>query len=151
MNQESGRSLVEIIGVMAIGAVLLAGAVAAYNSIRARTSRTIATATLEEIAKNTKLLLEVGGDYSTVSIDYLIKSGALKNSNQPIGAPEWSITSSADGYSFAINLTGLTRGECEYFTTINMDWAVGVSVNGFAEDPATYCISGDNEISFIVE
>ncbi len=151
MNNESGRSLVEVVGVMAIGAVLIAGSVAAYNVIRGRITRTLATEELAQIAKNVKLLLELGGDYTGVSVDYLIKSGALKNDKQPIGGPDWSVTSSADGYSFSINLTGLSRGECDYFVTVQTDWAARVKVNGFESDPGAYCMSSDNEVSFIVE
>lgn len=152
MTEQSGRSLVEIIGVMAIGAVLMAALVTTYTTVRNRQMRTIAVSTLEQIAKNTKLLMEMRGDYSGVSVDYLVKSGALKNTKAPIGNDEWSVTSSIDGSEFLINLTGLTKGECDYFTTVNMSWADRVKVNGFESDPGTYCLTiGGNEVSIIVQ
>ncbi len=152
MREESGRSLIEIIGVMAIAGVMLAGVVATYNVVRNRQIRTIALDTLEQIAKNTKLLLEVRGDYTGVSVDYLIKSGALKTNKQPIGKPDWSITSSVDGNEFNINLVGLSRGECDYFTTVRMDWVTKIKVNGYESDPGAYCLSsGDNELTLIIE
>lgn len=152
MREQSGRSLIEIIGVMAIGGILMAALVATYNTVRNRQVRTIATAGLEQIAKNTKLLMEMRGDYSGVSVGYLIKAGALKNDKPPIGAAEWSVTSSVDGHEFLINLTGLTKGECDYFTTVNLEWADRVKVNGFESDPGTYCLTtGGNEVSFIVQ
>jgi hypothetical protein len=91
-------------------------------------------------------------DYSIVSVDYLIKSGALKNADAPIGGADWSVQPSIDNSGFSINLTGLTKSECDYFTTIKLNWATYISVNGYQNEPGTYCLStGGNEISFIVE
>ena len=72
MKYESGRSLIEIIGVLAITAVMTAAAVGIYNSIRHNQKNTIAAAELRELAKNTKLLMEMRGDYTGVSVDYLV-------------------------------------------------------------------------------
>lgn len=152
MREQSGRSLIEIIGVMAIAGVLTAGVIVTYNTIRSRQTRTIAAAQLEQIATNVKLLMNARHDYSGVSVDYLIKSGALKSSKAPIGSADWSVTSSFDGNGFLINLKDLTKGDCDYFTTVKMDWVTRIKVNGFESDPGTYCIStGGNEVSFIVQ
>lgn len=152
MKQESGRSLIEILGVLAIGGILTAGAITTYNTIRNRQIRTVATGQMENIAKNTKLLLSMKGDYSGVSVDYLIKSGALKNNKAPIGSESWSVTSSLDGKEFSINLVGLTKGECDYFTTVNLDWSNKIKVNGNETNPGSYCLTtGNNDVSFIVQ
>ncbi|MDR0741315.1 MAG: type II secretion system GspH family protein [Rickettsiales bacterium] len=152
MREESGRSLIEVIGVMAIGAIMTAALVATYNTVRNRQVRTIASSRLEQIAKHAKLLMEMRQDYSGVSVDYMVKSGALKNTKPPIGGDGWSITSSADGKEFLINLKGLTKGECDYFTTAKLEWASGIKVNGYESDPGTYCLTtGGNEVSFVVQ
>ena len=152
MKQESGRSLIEIIGVLAIAGVMTVATVAVYNSVRNRQVRTIAKTDLEQIAKNTKLLLEMRGDYAGVSVDYLIKSGALKSNRAPIGSSDWSITSSVDGSKFLINLTGLSTDDCAFFTTAYLGWAIGIRVNGYETDPGAYCLrTGDNQLSFIVQ
>ncbi|MBN1325236.1 MAG: type II secretion system protein [Alphaproteobacteria bacterium] len=152
MRNESGRSLIEIMGVLAITGILTAGTIATYNNIRNRQARTIATSQLEMIAKNTRLLMSMTGDYTGVSVDYLIKSGALKNTKAPLGSPEWSVTSSTDGNEFLINLVGLSKADCDYFTTKNMEWVSKIEVNGYEIDPGNYCLStGNNKISFIVQ
>lgn len=152
MREQSGRSLIEIIGYLAIAGILMAGVITTYNVIRNRQVRVIATATIEQIAKNTKLLMELRGSYNGVSVDYLIKSGALKNNKSPIGGAEWSVTPSIDGKEFLINLTDLSKGECDYFTTVKMEFAARVKVNGYESDPGTYCLTtGANELSIIVQ
>ncbi len=152
MKHESGRSLIEVIGVLAIAGIMTAAALGTYKMVRNNQARHIANSTLADIAKNTKLLLEMRGDYTGVSVDYLVKSGAIKTPAAPIGGANWSVTASADGKSFSINLVELTRGECEYFVTATPVWTTSMLVNGYESDPDTHCLSSSaNQISFIVE
>lgn len=152
MKHESGRSLIEVIGVLAIAGIMTAAALGTYKMVRNNQARHIANSTLSDIAKNTKLLLEMRGDYTGVSVDYLVKSGAIKTPAAPIGGANWSVTASADGKSFSINLVELTRGECEYFVTATPVWTTSMLVNGYESDPDTRCLSSSaNQISFIVE
>lgn len=85
MNHESGASLIEIIGVLAIAGVMSGAAIAMYNVIRNNQARKIASIELEEIAKNTKMLMGLRGDYTGLSVDYLVSAGALQNNSAPIG------------------------------------------------------------------
>ncbi len=150
MRNESGRSLIEIIGVLAITAVMTASAVGIYNSIRHNQKNTIAAAELRELAKNTKLLMEMRGDYSGVSVDYLVKAGALKSPNPPIGK-SWSVNVGVDVTSFSIDLVGLSRGECEFFATALPNWASDMFVNGYRVEDSVNCFaSSENNISFVV-
>ena len=153
MRSESGRSLIEVVGVIAIGTVMTVAAIGMYRMMRENNTRTIATSQLEQIAKDTKLLLEMRGDYSGVSVGYLIKAGALKSDKAPLGGDNWSINASTDGESFSINLTELTQGECSYFLTKKPSWATSMLINGFeALDNSDRCFSTPtNQISFIVE
>ena len=150
MKQESGRSLIEMMGVLAIAGILTAGTIATYNTIRGRQNRTIATSELEMIVKNTKLLLSMKEDYSGVCVSYLVKSGALKNDKAPLGSSDWTITSSADGKEFYITLTGLSKSDCDYFTTANIGCFDRIIVNGYEFNPENYCLStGNNQVSFV--
>lgn len=152
MRTESGRSLIEVIGVLAITGLMTIGAMGAYKIIRSNQERTIANATMEQIAQDTKILLELRGDYTGVSVDYLIKAGALKSDAAPLGGDDWSVVASADGKSFSINLTELTEGECDYFETSIPKWASAVLINGNELDGSDHCFSSaTNQISFIIE
>lgn len=152
MKMESGRSLIEIIGVLAITGVMTASAIGVYNMIRKNQVRSIASAELEQIAKDTKILLSPRGNYTGVSVDYLIKAGALKSGRAPLGGDAWSISASSDGLSFAINLVELSNGECEYFVTATPKWANAMLVNGYESGESSNCFSSKtNQVSFIVE
>ena len=152
MKYEYGRSLIEIIGVLAIGAVMSVATIKMYQHVHTTQVRTIATSELEQIAKNTKLLAGARGTYDGVSVDYLIKSGALKSDAAPLGGENWSVTSSFDGATFSINLTELSAGECAYFMAKRPTWANAMLINGAEEDGTSHCFSTNtNQISFIVE
>ena len=129
MNQESGRSLMEIIGVLAIAGVMSASAISIYNVIKNNQARKIASMEIEQIAKNVKLLMELRGDYTGVSIQYLISSGALKSDKAPIGDEGWSVEAINNGKGFSINLTNLSSGECQYFATAKQNWATKIIIN----------------------
>lgn len=153
MITERGASMIEIIGVLAIAGLMSAAAIGMYNTIRNNQARKIASTQMDEIVRNTKMLMDMQGDYSGVSVGYLLSAGALDNANPPIGGDAWSVTPNFDGTGFAINLTELSSGECEYFATTRPDWATRVVINGSdytGKNPN--CFSSDiNQISFFVE
>lgn len=150
MKYESGRSLIEIIGVLAITAVMTASAIGIYNSIRHNQKNTIATAELRELVKNTKLLMGMRGDYTGVSVDYLIKAGAIHSDKAPIGKT-WSVDVGTDVATFVINLHGLSKSECDFFATAIPNWATEMFVNKYRIEDSVTCFSNaDNDISFTV-
>ena len=152
MKQEYGRSLIEIIGVLAIGAIMSAATIGMYRTIRTNQVRTIATSEIEQIVKNVKLLAGARGTYEGVSVDYLLKSGALESGAAPLGGDDWSVSPSFDGTSFSINLTALSSGECAYFSTKKPKWANAILINGHEIDGTSHCFSTNtNMISFVVE
>lgn len=151
MREQSGRSLIEIIGVLAIGAIMISGTYAIYHSTNEKQKRLIASSELENIVTKTKTLLEYSG-YTPVSIDFLIESGALTTDKAPAGNQNWSITSNIDGTEFSINLYGLTYDECTYFTIKKFDWVTHITVNNYNSSDASYCLkTGDNTLSFFAQ
>ena len=152
MKSEQGRSLIEMLGILAIGAVMTAAAYTTYNTLRTNQIRNLAVSELEQIARNTKILLETRGDYTGVSVEYLIKAGAITNDAAPLGDEKWSVTAESDGAMFAINLSNISNGDCVYFSTKKLDWAEKISINKLENGGAERCISGNaNMVSFIVK
>lgn len=152
MRMESGRSLIEVIGVLAIAGVMAAATIGTYAMLRGNQARVIAAAELEQIAQDIKMLMEMRGTYEGLSIDYLIKAGALKSDAAPIGGSGWSIVPSIDGVTYSINLVDLSSGDCEYFAMQIPKWATDVTVNGFSYDGTSQCFESNiNNVSFIVE
>ncbi len=152
MKNESGRSMIEVIGIMAIGAIMLVGAIKMYQTIRVRQIRINAVEYFKTISENAKLLFGGRGDYSGISIDYMIGAGAVKDGQSPISNTEYSVQSESEGKEFSINLTGVSFGDCSYFATVKMDWVKYVSVNGNTDNAKSSCADvGGNQVSFFVK
>ncbi len=154
MNNESGRSLIEMLGVLAIMGVLTTAVIAAYNTLRDRTSRTIAEESLKTTAQNAEILFSSRGNYTGISVDYLIKAGELKDVRPPLGGMDWTITSNGLGDEFSINLVNLSADDCKYFVLKKLDWATAILVNGVetVQGAESSCLStGDNDLSIVVK
>lgn len=155
MKQQSGRSLIEVIGVLAIGGMMSVAALGLFNMLRSDMALADAESKLKSIAENTKLLWEPRGTYAGASVEVLIQEGAFESERAPIGGDTWSIVASADGQSFSINLVDLTYEECEYFSIKKLDWVSAILVNGFEETHSRgtdNCFKSDtNQVSLVVE
>ena len=146
MKQESGRSMIEIVGILAIGVVMIVAAYNMYKSIDQRQKRLIASETIEDAAKKTKVLYEYSG-YADASIENLVKSGAISDDHLPVGTG-WSIQPENNNKSFRITITGLTYDECEYFLIKKTDWAKVKEINNVSK----HCQkNANNEIFFVVD
>ena len=151
MREQSGRSLIEIISVLAIGGFMIAASYGVYHSINSKQQRLIASETIKDVALKTQTLLQYSG-YQNVSVDFLVEAGAIPNDKAPIGGPNWSITSNVDGTEFSINLVDLSFDECAYFTTKKFEWSEKVKVNNYDSGNSSFCLkTGDNIITFIVK
>jgi len=144
MREESGRSLIEILGVLAIGATMLAAAYSMYKTIDNRQKRLITFETIADIAKKTKILYEYSG-YTGVTVGKLITDGAIESAKLPIGTLEID----PKPYTFTIIVSGLTKDECEYFKIKKADWAAKIKPNN--DDNGTCTNSTTNSFAWYVE
>lgn len=124
MRENSGRSLIEITGVLAIGVSMLAAAYSMYKTIDARQKRLITYETVQDIAKKTKVLYAYSG-YKDISANTLITDGAITDTKLPIG----TLAISGTDANFTITISELTEDECEYFKIKKADWAAKMRIN----------------------
>ena len=149
MNEESGRSLIEMLGVLALAGVISFGAITMYRTARLRQQRFVAEQELKVLAENAKIIYSGRQNYAGITKDFLIKTGALKV--EKIDAHDFRIQSNDGGKTFSIVFEDLDIGECAYFATKKFDWAEAVAVNGFTDRPASYCAElHPNRLEFIV-
>ncbi|MCL2538424.1 MAG: hypothetical protein FWE52_03035 [Alphaproteobacteria bacterium] len=150
-NSESGRSLIEVIGVMALGAIMIAGTFQVYSVMSTRMKRMEVIEDMRDLAKNTKLLFSGRGSYNGVSIAYLIKAGALKTDRAPAIATEYNVRSENDGAEFSINLMGVRYNDCVWIAGAKIDFAIAIRTNdSVLGDAAENCRRGEeNKVSII--
>ncbi|MCL2737321.1 MAG: hypothetical protein FWE17_00465 [Alphaproteobacteria bacterium] len=127
---ESGRSLIEVVSALAIGAVLIAATFQIYQTVASRQARVMATEELRIIARDAKTLFAGrGGDYTGISVDHLIKMRALNSDRPPRIAKSFSLAAAPEWEGFFINLYGLNFSDCAWISAVRFDWAIGVIVN----------------------
>ena len=128
MKEQSGRSLIEIVGVLAIGVIMIAAAYNMYRSIDQRQERMITYEDVKEIARKTKILYEYSGYPSNLTASTLVTAGAITSTKLPVGTLE--VASSDGGKEFTVKIKKITRSECKYFSTKKSDdWAYEKSVD----------------------
>ena len=100
------------------------------------------------MAKDINMLMGMRGDYTGISVDYLVKAGAITTPNAPIGN-SWTIDVGIDRTTFVINLYGLSRAECEFFGAAMPAWATEMYINGYRAEEVVNCFTGnENNLSF---
>lgn len=152
MREQSGRSLIEMLGVLAIAGVMTAGAIKMYGVVRTRQIRMVATEDMKAIALNTKLLYSVRNNYNEISVDYLIKSGVMKSEKSPLAGSNFSVTSNPGVKEFAMVFSNIDFKDCAWLATLKTDWSAKVSVNGYFDSATTYCKKVDkNEVAIWVK
>jgi Tfp pilus assembly major pilin PilA len=152
MREQSGRSLIEMLGVLAIAGVMTAGTIKMYQVVRTRQVHMIAAEDIKTIALNTKVLYATHSNYNEISVDYLIKAGVMNGNKSPLPGSEFSVTSNPGSKEFAMVFSNLDFKECAWLTTLKTDWASKVSVNGYFEHAVASCKKNEkNEVAIWVK
>jgi hypothetical protein len=160
MKHESGRSLIEMVGILAISGILAAGAFKMFQVIQMRTDRTITEDQLRDISNNAKILFSGRRSFDNISTSYMIKAGALKYDRLKIGGPitiqSISTTPRLDrgtshNKSFEIKIPEVGFADCIYFATKKLGFTHSLKVNNFEQTLSSYCKDDyTNELSFII-
>ncbi|MCL2369235.1 MAG: hypothetical protein FWC83_01000 [Alphaproteobacteria bacterium] len=141
---ESGRTLIEMIAVLAIAATMVVAAFAAYQVVAQRQIRIIATEDLREIARNSRILFAGRPNFQGISVAHLIHIGALRNDNPPRIAQRMSIGAGTPS-GFFINLYGMSYSNCTWISLQHFDFVDTVIVNDMMSGhPSEHCQSGHN-------
>jgi len=138
---ESGRSMIEMLGVLAIIGVLSVGGIAGYSKAMSkyRVNKTIDQ--VSHIAANTRILFSAQKDYSDLSDDVITKAklfpdDVIKAGNKNPFAGDVTLEAASrfddkgagdgnDGKAFVITYTGIPEEACIDLLTI--DWGTGTA------------------------
>ena len=137
-DSESGRSMVEMLGVLAIMGVLVIGGVAGYRWA------------MDKYNAN-EILNEVRKRAVTVSQQRIL--------GQPIDLSEWSTTiqghpvTTADNYNgntsfFALTVAGIEKGVCDKVIAEKIPFVVEEKIGDVVVEEETVCAEGSNDVTF---
>jgi hypothetical protein len=116
MRQESGRSMVEMLGVLAIMGVITVGAVAMIgNAMRSQKHSTVNDETLQ-IVTGVRQLLGEYDDFSGINNATIFGAIGMSAKN-PYGGKYELAVNPENSRQFILSITGLPKSDCQFFIT----------------------------------
>ena len=133
-TNESGRSMVEMLGVLAIIGVLSVGGIAGYSKAMNKYKINKTTDQVSMIVANLRTLFSGQGDYATLSNSQAIKFGVIPND---------MLTGSSDGIKNAFNGKVNVVAVAARSAGADNDEAFVVEYDGLSQDACVTIATGD--------
>lgn len=159
-KQESGRSMVEMVGVLAVMGLITAGAFVLINSGLKTQKRSSATDEIDVIAANVRAMVAQSENkdtpYSglpanctgnTATTAKSLAAGLLGSDNSTVTSAYGTGTTYAvcrgdnDGKTFAVALSGIKAGECQALATRSYSHGSGACATGTGNNPNVVTIT----------
>ncbi|MDR1361012.1 MAG: hypothetical protein LBJ18_01735 [Rickettsiales bacterium] len=115
-NQESGRSMIEMLGVLAIMGVITVGAITMISAAMRSQKRTTVGDEVAQIVTGVRQLLGEYDDFSGIENSSIFGAIGVSNKNPYGGNYELSVNP-GNSYQFVVSIGGLSKSDCEFFKT----------------------------------
>jgi type II secretory pathway pseudopilin PulG len=116
MKNESGRSMIEMLGVLAIMGVLTVGAIGMISTAMRTQKRNTVNEEVLQIVTGVRQLLGEYDDFSNINNSTIFGAIGMSSKNPYGGTYELSVDPS-NSRQFIVSITGLSETDCEYFGT----------------------------------
>lgn len=143
MIQESGRSMIEMLGVLAIMGVITVGAIGMISTATRTQKRNAVNDEVIQITTGVRQLLGEYDDFSNINNATIFGAIGMSSKNPYGGAYELSVNPS-NPRQFIVSITGLSANDCQYFVTKAWSDSVGyLSSNGKLGGASGSCNAAD--------
>jgi type II secretory pathway pseudopilin PulG len=127
--EQSGRSMVEMLGVLAIMGIITVGAITAISFAMRSQKRTAVNDEVAQIVTGVRQLLGEYDDFSNINNATIFGAIGMSAKNPYGGAYELSVDSN-NTRQFVVAINGLTQTDCEFFITKAWSDSVGYQLSG---------------------
>jgi hypothetical protein len=115
MKYESGRSMIEMLGVLAIMGIITVGAITMISAAMKSQKRTTVNDEVTQIVTGVRQLLGEYDDFSNINPGIF---GAIgMSAKNPYGGMYELAVNPANPRQFIVTINGLSKSDCEYFVT----------------------------------
>lgn len=136
MKQEYGRSMIEMLGVLAIMGVITVGAIAMISTAMRTQKQSEVNDDVTQIVLGVRRLMGEYDDFS--NIDNSIVFGAIGVSNKnPYGGVYTVSVNPSNARQFIVGIDGLAQADCEYMVAKAWTDSVGYIASNHAQGGAT--------------
>ncbi|MCM1294617.1 MAG: type II secretion system GspH family protein [Muribaculaceae bacterium] len=145
MKQESGRSMIEMLGVLAIMGVITVGAIGAISMAMRTQKRATVEEEVFQMVAGVRQLLGGYDDFSHIDNATIFGAIGMKNKNPYGGTYELSVDPS-NSRQFIVSINGLTQSDCRALVTKAWQDSVGYQMSGNKEGGASgRCTDADGK------
>lgn len=124
MKYESGRSMIEMLGVLAIMGVITVGAIGMISTAMRTQKRNTVNEEVLQIVTGVRQLLGEYDDFSHINNATIFGAIGMSAKNTYGGTYELAVDPS-NPRQFIVSINGLSQGDCEYFVTKAWSDSVG--------------------------
>ena len=150
MKHESGRSMIEMLGVLAIMGIITAGAFVLISTAINTQKRSRVTDDVTAIVSGVRNLLGEYDDFSNIDNSTIFGAIAMSNKN-PYGGTYELAVNPLNYRQFVVKVNGLTKTDCEGLVTKAWHDSVGYISSEHKESGATgNCKDGNDNVVSIV-
>lgn len=148
MNQESGRSMIEMLGVLAIMGVITVGAIGMISTAM-RTQKL--TAVNDQVVQMVTMVRNIHGEYDDFSnMNGTTIFGAIGMSNEnPYGGKYELGVNPSNPRQFVVTINGLGQSECEALVTKAWSDSVEYQASNGKNGGATGSCNGANGTNYV--
>ena len=148
MRQESGRSMIEMVGVLAIMGIITAGAFVLISTAINTQKRSRVTDDVAAMVSGVRTLLGEYDDFSNIDNSTIFGALAMSNKN-PYGGTYELAVDKTNSRQFVVSINGLSKSDCEGLITKAWTDSVGYNASNHKSSGATgNCSeSGNNVVS----
>lgn len=136
MRQESGRSMIEMLGVLAIMGVITVGAIEMIQLAMNTQKRNTVNEEVLQIVTQVRNLHGEYDDFSNINGSTIFSAMGMSNKNPYGGLYEVSVDP-ANARQFIVSITGLKKSDCETFLTKAWSDSVGYQMSDGKSSGAT--------------
>ncbi|MCL1785999.1 MAG: hypothetical protein FWG39_02515 [Alphaproteobacteria bacterium] len=115
-REQSGRSMIEMLGVLAIMGVITVAAIAMVTAAMRSANRSAVQDQVTQIVTGVRSLLGGYDDFSGIDNGTIFAAIGISNKN-PYNGDYMLSTYPADPRLFVLTITGLNQSDCQYFKT----------------------------------
>ena len=136
MKNESGRSMIEMLGVLAIMGVITVGAIGMISTAMRTQKRNTVNEEVLQIVTGVRQLLGEYDDFSNINNSTIFGAIGMSSKNPYGGTYELSVDP-ANSRQFVVTINGLSKNDCEYFITKGWSDSVGYVASDGKQSGAT--------------
>lgn len=143
MTQESGRSMIEMLGVLAIMGIITVGAISMISMAMRTQKRNAVNDEVVQMVTGVRQLLGEYDDFSHINNATIFGAIGMTAKNPYGGTYELAVNPS-NSRQFIVTIGGLTQSDCEYFVTKAWSDSVGYQMSGGKSGGASGTCNAEN-------